>query len=353
MTKLFRHSILLLAALCLAVACKDKNAISSDELGTDGIKQGKVSYDTLNVDMREASGDTLDLAEAVKLCLQMPAGETSTESYYVLGYVSGFTKYETSTSLNNKGVPYRDQFAKDFPTYGNRYPKIINKLNNRYIECYRLMSFGGNKFKYLDQLEEGDVIVAYGKLQNYNNTAQISGGYLVTTSNPNAKPRTFADESFDKSIGAFTVTNEKAASTEVWKHIEAKNGAPGFMRANANIGGANEESECWLVSPKMNLTDISPTHDIKLTFTQYYIGDKISRIDLLRLFVTTDGNLWRQIPMTDDMWNDGTLPQFQNVTIDMKEYASEQTQIAFVYNSTTDKALTWAIKNVVIGEPNF
>lgn len=345
MTKFFSHTILLLAAVCMIVACKD-NAIPSDTLGTESIKQGKVAYDTLDINIRPATGDTLDVADAVKLCLQMPAGQTSKESYYVIGYVSGFTKYETDPSR-------KEQFDKDFPKYGNRYPRLINKLNNRAIDCYRLMSFKGEKFNYLDQLEEGDVIVAYGKLQNWNNTAQISqGGQLVATTNPNAYAQVYADETFNENIGAFTIVDKKAASAPVWKHIDAKAGGQGFMYATAKINGAIEEAESWLVSPKMNLAACSPEHALQMTFTQYYVGDKASRDELLKILVSTDGgNTWAPIPATDDMWNDGTLPQFKNVTIDMKPYSSSQTQIAFAYKSTQDKAFNWAVKNLYIGEP--
>lgn len=350
MTKLFRHTILLIAAIGLFAACDD-NAIPSDKMGINGITQGRVAYDTIR-NLREATGDTIDVADAVKLCLQMPAGQTSKESYYVLGYVSNFTKYETSSSLNNKGVPYYEQFKKDFPTYGNRYPRLINKINNRAIDCYRLMSFKGEKFNYLDQLQEGDVIVVYGKLQNYNNTAQISGGQLVTTTNPNAYAQVYADETFNENIGAFTIVDKKAASAPVWKHIDAKAGGQGFMYATAKINGGIEEAESWLVSPKMNLAACSPEHALQMTFTQYYVGDKASRDELLKILVSTDGgNTWAPIPATDDMWNDGTLPQFKNVTIDMKPYSSSQTQIAFAYKSTQDKAFNWAVKNLYIGEP--
>ena len=345
MTTFFRHTILLLAVACMIVACKD-NAIPSDTLGTEGIKQGKVAYDTLSINLRPATGDTLDVADAVKLCLQMPAGETSKESYYVLGYVSNFTKYETDPGR-------KEQFDKDFPKYGNRYPRLINKLNNRSVECYRLMSFKGEMFKYLDQLQEGDVIVVFGKLQNWNNTAQISsGGQLVTTTNPNAYPQVYADESFDEGIGAFTVVNKKAASADVWKHIAAKSSSQGFMYATAKIEGNIEEAESWLVSPKMNLAACSPEHALQMTFTHYYVGDKADRDELLKIMVSMDGgSTWAQIPTTDAMWNDGSLPQFQNVTIDMKPYSSSQTQVAFAYKSSIEKAFNWAVKNLYIGEP--
>lgn len=169
MTKLFRHTILLLAAVSLvAVSCKD-NAIPSDTLGTDGIQQGRVAYDTI-YDMRDLdpgpNGDTIDVAEAVRLGLEMKSGETTSKSYYVLGYVKGID------------TEYSQQ-------YGNVTPVICNKTNNRKMLCYRLKGLNNKNFTSADQLKIGDVIVVYGKINNRYGKPQITqGGYVVTSSNP-------------------------------------------------------------------------------------------------------------------------------------------------------------------------
>ena len=67
MTTSFRHTLLVLAVACMAVACND-NSISSDALGTGGIGQGKIEYDSIP-GMRAASGDTLDIIDAVQIGL--------------------------------------------------------------------------------------------------------------------------------------------------------------------------------------------------------------------------------------------------------------------------------------------
>ena len=79
MTKLFRHTVLLLSAIVLIVACEDR-AIPSDQMGTDGITQGKIAYDTIK-SMRDIippdtlvdpdAVDTISVDEAVRIGLEL------------------------------------------------------------------------------------------------------------------------------------------------------------------------------------------------------------------------------------------------------------------------------------------
>lgn len=171
MTKLFRHTILLIAAISLFAACDD-NAIPSDQMGINGITQGRVEYDTIR-NLREASADTIDVAAAVQYGLDsLKPGETSTKYFYVLGMVKGF--YQT-LDVN----------------YGNASPIITNKISNRQMICYRLKSFNNAKFTSESQLQVGDIVVAYGKIQNRYGVPQLTQGcYLVTSDNPEAEGKT-------------------------------------------------------------------------------------------------------------------------------------------------------------------
>lgn len=476
MTKLFRHSILLMAALCLAVSCKD-NAIPSDELGTDGIQQGKIAYDTVKVDIRPATGDTIDVDEAVRrgLTLSSLSGPTSIthEPFYIIGYVKGFGSNDSEESMKQYGnrfpilsnkignrtlqcyqlLNYRmtkfqemnqlqigDQIVvcghiqnygntpqiaggylvttdnpanpapaplnvtlreatgdtidldeaisigfsmpsstkdpaststksyyilgyvmgfdaqdteSNFEEYGNRYPILTNKKGDLFMLCYRLKGPNNKSFSDMNQLEVGDQVVVYGQIQNRLNAPQLTqGGYLAASTNPNAFARVILRESFDEGLGVFSIVDKKAASAPVWAHIDPKNGVSGCVRATAKINGVVEEAESWLVTPVMDMSQF--TRGARISLTQYYVGDKADRDNLLKILASTDGgNTWTQVETTDDIWNDGTLPQFQVVTINIDEFVSAQTQIAFAYKSTADKAFTWAIKNLTISEPPF
>lgn len=334
MTKLFRHTILLMAAITMFAACEER-AIPSDKLGTDGITQGRLTYDTIQ-NMREASVDTIDVTEAVRIGLELPIGNTSSKSYYVLGYVKGIT------------TPFD-------PTYGNITIVISNSLQNRQMTCYRLKSFKGANFTDANQVQIGDIVVIYGQIQNRYGVPQLTQGcQLVTSDNPESGyipgPVVLAKETFNEGIGSFSIVNKKAASADVWTHTPATDEVPGYMIADANINSHVEEAESWLVSPNMDLTRC--TRGAQLSFSHNFRGDASLRADMLRVMISTDGGSnWKQLTLDNSMWNDGTKGQWVAVTLNLDAYKSAQTQIAFAYKSSTTTALKWRVQNIRVGEP--
>lgn len=345
MTKSIRHSILLLAAISLFAACEDR-AIPSDTLGTDGIQQGVIAYDTIK-NMRELMpADTLAEPEnpidtiAVDMAVQygldsIPVGETSAQYFYVLGAVKGFS-------------------ATYDATYGNITPIIVNKLNNRQMICYRMKGLNNQNFTDANQLQIGDIVVVRGQIQNRYGTPQLTQGcYLVTSSNPESgykpSPRVVLNITFNNNIGAFTVDTKKEASEEVWLHNAPDGSKPGFMKATANINKVNEEAESWLVSPARDLTVCK--RGAILTFSHYCLGTSDDVEQLIRVLVRKEGGEWQQLTIPEDMWNNPKLKRFTSVSIDLADYISPATQIAFAYKSTTDNAHTWAVQNVRISEP--
>ena len=344
MTKLFRHTILLLATISMFVACDDR-AIPSDKLGTDGITQSRIVYDTIK-NMRDLipgpNGDTIDIDMAVQYGLDsVPEGTTSSKGFYILA------------AVKNHSTKEKEQFN---PSYGNFYVYLRNKLGNRELFCYRLMGSKGQKFTDLNQMAPGDVVVVYGNIQNYYGSIQLSGGKLVTSDNPlsgyKPDPIVVLSESFDESAGAFTIDVKKAASADVWQHIAAAGSKQGYMCATANINGTEEASESWLVSPAMDLTKCK--NGALLTFSHYgfYTGDATGREDMLRLMVSKDGGEWEQLTLDSEMWNQNVKQKrFTEATIDLANYISANTKIAFAYKSDAGKAMTWAVQNIRIGEP--
>jgi hypothetical protein len=338
MTKLFRHTILAIAAISLLVGCKD-NAIPSDTLGTDGITQSRIVYDTIR-NMRDLNpgpeGDTIDVEEAVRIGLAMPSGSTTSESYYVLAAVKGFSQ------------PFD-------ATYGNVSPIITNKIANRQMICYRLLSFKRKgvvqKFTDAEQLQIGDIVVVYGQIQNRYGAPQLTQGcYLVTSDNPlsgyKPAPKVVLSETFDEGMGGFTIDNEIVASDDIWKHVEATGGKQGYMCANE--GKLAEESDSWLISPTMDLTVCKDT--TLMTFSHWYQGSADLRDEQLRVMVSTnDGATWEPLPV--EGWNNGKLKRFTAATVDLTEHKSATTKVAFVYTSTAESAMTWSIQNIRIGEP--
>lgn len=342
MIKTIRHCFILLAALCMVVACKD-NAIPSDQLGIDCITQGKVAYDTIH-GMRDPmapdklvdpdAADTITVDEAVRIGLTLATGSTTAQKYYVLGYVKGFN-------------------AAFDANYGNISPIICNKLNNRQMICYRMLSFKNQKFTDESQLQVGDVIVVYGQIQNRYGAPQLTQGcYMVTSDNPASGykpgPKTVLKESFVEGFGNFAVNTKQAASEAVWQHVPTEGEVPGYMKATAKINGTAEAAEAWLVSPVLNLNECA--EGAILSFSHYYIGAD-DRDAQLRVMVSTDGTNWTQITVPEEMWNNGKQKRFITATLDISAYKSATTQVAFAYKSTADNAPTWALQNLRVGEP--
>lgn len=348
MIKTLRHCFLLLAAICMVAACED-NAIPSDKLGTEGIEQGKIVYDTIK-GMRDPmppdtiadpnAADTITVDEAVRIGLELASGATSAQKYHVLGVVKGF--YDANLD----------------PTYGNLSPIIANKLNNRQMICYRMLGIKGQKFTDVSQLKEGDVIIVCGQIQNRYGAPQLTQGcYLETSDNPlsgyKPGPKTILKETFAEGFGNFVVDNKKAASEAVWQHVPAEGEKTGYIKATAEINGANEAAESWLVSPVMDLANCK--NGVNMTFSHYcfYKGENTAERDnLLRVMVTTDGTNWTQLPIDSEMWNARMdRKQFTSATLDLSNYISASTQIAFAYKSTAETAMLWALQNLRIGEP--
>ena len=366
MTKSLRHTLLVLAAACMVVACED-NALPSDSLGTDGIEQGKIKYDTI-ANMRDlipGPGDTIDVVEAIRRASLLPPGDNnSAESksgyVYILGYVKSFGKKDIVGSIE-AGVTQKDidKAKTDFEKYGSRFPTLTDKLQSRTIDCYQMKGLKGAGFTDADQLKVGDIIVVKGQLQNFNGTLQVANGQLVTSDNPlsgwKPAPKEIVKESFDASIGTFAIVDKKAASTDVWKHIEPVTGdnpKQGYMCGTALINNVAEEAESWLVSPEMDLTGC--TKGALLTFSHYgyFKGTATAdeRAQLMKLMVSTDGDNWTQLPINH--WNANLKEKrFTADTIDLKDHISTKTKIAFAYKSTAEKALTWGVQNVRVGEP--
>lgn len=149
-------------------------------------------------------------------------------------------------------------------------------------------------------------------------------------------------ETFAKTFGEFTTQNVSGAQT--W----------GISFSAATMTGyaspTNYENEDWLISPEMDLTDIS---DAKLTFSHVirYCTNPV-----------TDGTLWvsenyvEGLPSTA-MWTQLPTSTFRDPgswtfstigPISLSPYSGKKIRFAFKYLSTASKAGTWEIQNVLV-----
>ena len=145
------------------------------------------------------------------------------------------------------------------------------------------------------------------------------------------------EESFAESQGLFTIEDESLAEglTYVWAFDSAYG-----MKASAYAGGA-KAAVSYLVSPILNLSI-----DAELTFDHAgnYFGNKEQQISL---WIREVGGEWSQltIPTYCDSWT-----FVSSGKIKLTEYKGKKVQIGWRYESSSDSACTWEIKNVKVAE---
>lgn len=123
------------------------------------------STPTTPVEVNPAGDGTLaspyNIARALDL---IDKGTYTSDNVYVKGIVSGTPSIDTS--------------------YGNATYYLVDATGNTdRLEVYRGYYYDGNKFTATDQIKEGDVIVVYGTLTNYNGTKEITSKSSIVSIN--------------------------------------------------------------------------------------------------------------------------------------------------------------------------
>ena len=113
------------------------------------------------------------------------------------------------------------------------------------------------------------------------------------------------------------------------------------MKASAYVSGTNYETESWLVSPVL---DLSEAESATLAFSH---ARKYGNLDQLSVRAKAGEGDWLNLEVS--AWPDGSSWDFVNATADMADFAGEaEVQVAFVYTSSTTAGATWEIGTVAI-----
>jgi len=119
---------------------------------------------------------TMTVYEARQFCDTLGKGKTSTEEYYVKGWVRRFdSKHESGMEKYGNGTFYIA-------------PTNDGSTDAFTFEAYQVFGKDKAKFTSLDQVAIGDFVVLKGKLTNYNGTAETVGkgaAYVYYSTNPN------------------------------------------------------------------------------------------------------------------------------------------------------------------------
>ncbi|MBQ7532223.1 MAG: choice-of-anchor J domain-containing protein [Bacteroidales bacterium] len=154
-------------------------------------------------------------------------------------------------------------------------------------------------------------------------------------------------QSFENSQGNFTIQDVIISSdlAYVWSYSSNYK----FMKASAYVGQAHE-SENWLISPLINLSNIN-TAILKFDQAAKYGSPQ----EFLSVMISTDYNgdvttaTWTALNISQ--WPAGTSFDFVNSSANLTPYIGKNITIAFKYTSTSSVSITWEVKNIfVIGD---
>ena len=181
-----KKSILFLTAIAamLLVGCKENPYIpgpGTDDQRIPDTKPEEVMPDpTPDPEGADVPEGTLNVYEALHICDSIGSGATTTEEYYVKGWVRKFdSKHESGIEQYGNGTFYIAA-TNDGMTDGYTF------------EAYQVYGKDGKKFTSLDQIAFNDFVVIKGKLTNFNGTAETVGkgaAYVYYSNNPNFDPK--------------------------------------------------------------------------------------------------------------------------------------------------------------------
>lgn len=121
-------------------------------------------YDFKGCPEPERAVGQISVSEAESICRALENKATTSETYDIVGVVNSIDE-AVSTS------------------YGNATFRITD--GKSFLIAFRCKGMDGAKFTNANQVQLGDTVVVTGKLQNYNYTPEVSGGYLSDSTNPN------------------------------------------------------------------------------------------------------------------------------------------------------------------------
>ena len=196
----------------------------------------------------------------------------------------------------------------------------------------------------------GKHLAVLGKLRRYFGQAGLrdSNGthddFVLEGATPPTPGTEIFSETFASGQGDFTIQDVVLPPelTYVWQH------APSYscMKASAYVSGQNYATESWLVSPTIDLSNVSAA---TLKFDQ---AVNYASPDGLSVMVSTDyaGEVlqcnWTELNLSQ--WPAGNNWTFINSTADLSQYVGQRVTIGFKYTSNSNASATWEVKNFVV-----
>ena len=151
--------------------------------------------------------------------------------------------------------------------------------------------------------------------------------------------------------GGFTV--QDIALTGV-SHVWKSDASYGW-KASAFMNNTNYETESWLLTPAI---DLSEAMTPQLSFEEahrFLNGNPLSEYMMVKVSTNyiddVESCTWETVEVDETQWSDGQNWDFYKVgPYSLSAYVGQVIRIAFVYKSTSSAAPTWEIKNVLVNE---
>ena len=277
---------------------------------------------------------------------------------WVHGYIVGAVKSGLSSVTSNADINWSAPFdlatnvviADDAACREISQCIIVNLPAGKPLRTQvNLMDNPGNLGKHL--AVNGKLRKYFGQagLRDSNGTEAdfvLEGGDTPPT--PPTPGTGIFSESFANGQGQFTIHDVLLPSelTYVWMHDASRK----HMKASSFKSNTPYKAESWLVSPKIDLSNVGSA---VLTFEQAInYANPEGRIHVM-VSNNFDGEIasadWSELVF--DQWpvNDGSW-SFVTTTIDLTAFVNHAVTIAFKYTSeaSQDKCPTWEVKNVVV-----
>lgn len=290
--------------------------------------------------------DPYDVASGINL-------QGNASNVWVRGYIVGSVKNGTSTVTSNDDVIWEAPFDS-----------FTNVLIADEADCQEVTSCiivnlpSGKPLRQMVNLYDnpdnlGKTLAVLGTLRTYFGQAGLrdSNGteadFVLEGYIPPTPGETIYSETFANGQGDFTIQDVLMPGdmTYVWSHASQYS----CMKASAFVSGQAYETESWLVSPTIDLTDATAP---KLSFSQAV--NYAAPQGVLSVMISTDyaGDVttanWTEIAL--DQWPAGNNWTFMTSNADLTSYVGQYVNIAFKYTSTTSAAATWEVKNFVVEE---
>ena len=195
-SKISDGGTVVLAGLYDYYAAKEQHEVVNAHILSFTAGEGGGEDDTLNPKGSGTLEDPYNVDGILSYVKKLPAGETSSEQFYVKGKVSTVTQTYTYNVTNGK-------------TYGNARFNISDSgdAKNEFI-CYNCYYFNNEKFvEGQTDIKVGDEVIVVGNVVNYNgNTPEFASGksylYSLNGATSSETSDTFGVEKAEISVGA-------------------------------------------------------------------------------------------------------------------------------------------------------